>query len=430
MNICVIGTGYVGLVAGACLAEFGNNVICVDKDVNKITNLNSGIIPIYEPNLEEIVKSNILHKRLKFSIDLDMAVKQSDACFIAVGTPSGEDGSCDLQHVLNVVEQIAKSMNGYKIIVNKSTVPVGTAKKVVNIIKKYTNYSFDVVSNPEFLKQGSAVEDFMSPERIIIGVNSNNAIKIMQEIYSCLKDKIIVMDIESAEVTKFAANSFLATKISFMNEIANLCEKVGANVEKVRQGIASDSRIGSKHLYPGLGYGGSCFPKDVKALLNTAKENKCEMKIIKATDEINNKQRIIFTEKILDYYNNDVMGKTFAIWGLAFKPETDDMREAPAVTIINNLLEKGARIKAYDPKAMQTANVIFEDKIDYAKSAYDALESVDALLLLTEWEEFRKPDFEKIKLLLKTPVIFDGRNQYNSDELQEKGFQYFCIGKK
>ena len=304
MNICVIGTGYVGLVAGACLAEFGNNVICVDKDVNKITNLNSGIIPIYEPNLEEIVKSNILHKRLKFSIDLDMAVKQSDACFIAVGTPSGEDGSCDLQHVLNVVEQIAKSMNGYKIIVNKSTVPVGTAKKVVNIIKKYTNYSFDVVSNPEFLKQGSAVEDFMSPERIIIGVNSNNAIKIMQEIYSCLKDKIIVMDIESAEVTKFAANSFLATKISFMNEIANLCEKVGANVEKVRQGIASDSRIGSKHLYPGLGYGGSCFPKDVKALLNTAKENKCEMKIIKATDEINNKQRLIFTEKIIECFNN------------------------------------------------------------------------------------------------------------------------------
>lgn len=433
MNITVIGTGYVGLVAGACLADMGNNVFCIDNNEDKINKLQKGIIPIYEPALEELVKANSTENRLIFSTDLDKAVKASDVCIIAVGTPQNEDGSCDLQYVLAVAEQIAKAMNGYKVIVDKSTVPVGTADKVKEIIKANTTHSFDVVSNPEFLKQGNAVDDFLSPDRVIIGSDSEKATKIMQEIYAPFfrtGNRIIVMDTKSAEMTKYAANSFLATKISFMNEIANLCEKVGADAEMVRIGISTDNRIGNKFLFAGLGFGGSCFPKDVKALIKTGNENGCEMSIVKATDEVNKKQRNLFIEKITKKFGKDLTGLTFAIWGLSFKPKTDDMREAPSITIINELLKKGAKVQAYDPKAVETAKNIFADKINYSASSYEAVKNADALLLLTEWNEFRRPDFEKLKELMKQNIIFDGRNQYNAERLKQLNFEYFQIGKQ
>ena len=432
MQITVIGTGYVGLVAGACLADMGNEVICIDNNLEKINQLKNGIIPIYEPGLEELVKSNVAEKRLIFSSDLSEAVQKSQVCFIAVGTPQGEDGSADLKYVFAVAESIAKSMNGYKVIVDKSTVPVGTAEKVSEIIRENTNYQFDVVSNPEFLKQGNAVDDFLHPDRVIIGSNSDKATQIMQDIYSPFfrtGNRVIVMDVKSAEMTKYAANSFLATKISFMNEIANLCEEVGADAEMVRVGVSTDSRIGNKFLFPGLGYGGSCFPKDVKALIKTGLENNCEMSIISAADKVNKKQRDIFIQKIINKYGKNLAGKTFAVWGLAFKPKTNDMREAPAITIINALLEMGASVNAFDPKAMETAKFYFEEKINYTDSAYEALKDVDCLLLLTEWNEFRRPDYEKIKSLMKSPVIIDGRNQYDAKRLKEKGFEYYQIGK-
>lgn len=432
MNICVIGTGYVGLVAGACLADMGNNVICVDNNEEKISQLKNGIIPIYEPGLDELVKSNVLEARLDFSTDLKTAVEKSLVCFIAVGTPQGEDGSADLQYVFNVAKSIAKSMNDYKVIVDKSTVPVGTAEKVSEIIKENTNYDFDVVSNPEFLKQGNAVNDFLSPDRVVIGSNSDKATQIMQEIYAPFfrtGNRVIVMDVKSAEMTKYAANSFLAVKISYANEIANLCEKVGANAEMVRIGMTTDSRIGNKFLFPGLGYGGSCFPKDVKALIKTGAKNGCDMSIIKSADETNKKQRTLFVDKITKKFGDNLAGKTFAVWGLAFKPKTNDMREAPAITIINNLLKLGAKINAYDPKATEEAKFYFKDTIIYVKSSYEALENADALLLLTEWNEFRRPDFDKMKNLLKTPIIFDGRNQYNKERLQSRGFECIQIGK-
>lgn len=431
MNICVIGTGYVGLVAGACLADMGNNVICVDNNEEKISQLKNGIIPIYEPGLDELVKSNVLEARLDFSTDLKTAVEKSLVCFIAVGTPQGEDGSADLQYVFNVAKSIAKSMNDYKVIVDKSTVPVGTADKVSEIIKENTNYDFDVVSNPEFLKQGNAVNDFLSPDRVVIGSNSDKATQIMQEIYAPFfrtGNRVIVMDVKSAEMTKYAANSFLAVKISYANEIANLCEKVGADAEMVRIGMTTDSRIGNKFLFPGLGYGGSCFPKDVKALIKTGAENGCDMSIIKSADETNKKQRTLFVDKITKKFGDNLAGKTFAVWGLAFKPKTNDMREAPAITIINNLLKLGAKINAYDPKATEEAKFYFKDTITYVKSSYEALENADALLLLTEWNEFRRPDFDKMKNLLKTPIIFDGRNQYNKERLQSRGFECIQIG--
>ena len=434
MKITVIGTGYVGLVAGACLADMGNEVICIDNDLEKLKKLEQGIIPIYEPGLEELVKSNVSENRLKFSSDLDEAVKLSEVCFIAVGTPQDKDGSADLQYVLGVAKQIATAMNGYKVIVDKSTVPIGTAQKVAKVIRENQKepYPFDVVSNPEFLKQGNAVDDFLSPDRVIIGSDSEKATKIMQEIYSPFfrtGNRIIVMDVKSAEMTKYAANSFLATKISFINEIANLCEKVGADSEMVRIGISTDSRIGNKFLFPGLGYGGSCFPKDVKALIKIGEDYDCDMSIIKSADAVNFKQRTNFLKKIFNRYGKNLSGKTFAVWGLAFKPKTDDMREAPAITIINALLDAGAKVKAYDLKAMETARKIFGDKIIYAKSSYDALEGADAMLLLTEWNEFRRPDFDRIKLLLKEPVIFDGRNQYDTNRMSEKNIEYICIGK-
>ena len=432
MKVCVIGTGYVGLVAGTCLAEMGNDVICVDKDEKKLEQLKNGIVPIYEPGLEELIKVNVKENRLTFTNDLKTAVEKSLVCFIAVGTPQGEDGSADLKYVYQVAEDIGKSINGYKVIIDKSTVPVGTAEQVTKIIKAQTIEEFDVVSNPEFLKQGAAVDDFLKPDRVIIGSNSQRATEIMQELYAPFLrtgNPVIIMDVKSAEMTKYAANSFLAVKISYANEIANICEKVGADAEMVRIGMCADKRIGSQFLFPGLGYGGSCFPKDVKALLKTAKDNDCSYQLLQSADDVNKKQRQIFINKILKRFGNDLKGKTFAVWGLAFKPKTNDMREAPAITIINALLEKGAKVQAYDPKAFDSAEFYFKDNIVYAKSSYDALEGADAMLLLTEWNEFRRPDFERIKSLLKTPVIFDGRNQYNGKRLLEAGFEYYCVGR-
>lgn len=431
MKICVIGTGYVGLVVGACLADMGNNVICIDNNTQKLHQLENGIIPIYEPGLEELVKSNVAEKRLKFSSNLDEAVKLSEVCFIAVGTPQKEDGSADLTSVYNVAEEIAGAMNGYKVIVDKSTVPVGTADKITEIIKQRTSHPFDVVSNPEFLKQGNAVDDFLAPDRVIIGSNSSKATAIMQEIYSPYlrtANRIVIMDVKSAEMTKYAANSFLATKISFMNEIASLCEKVGANAEMVRIGMATDQRIGNKFLFPGVGYGGSCFPKDVKALIQTGNEHNCEMMIVQAVDSVNKRQKANFVSKILQRFGDDLSNLSFAMWGLAFKPKTNDMREAPSIYVIEELLKHGATIKAFDPKAMKTAKQIFADKIEYAQNAYEALNGADAMVLLTEWNEFRRPDFDKMACLLNQKIIFDGRNQYEKIKLKSKGFEYYNIG--
>ena len=432
MKICVIGTGYVGLVAGTCLADMGNDVICVDNDLEKLQKLENGIVPIYEPGLEELIKANVLEGRLKFSPDLAASVQESLVCFIAVGTPQSEDGSADLHYVEQVAESIGKAMNGYKVIVDKSTVPVGTAEKVTKIIEKHYSGEFDVVSNPEFLKQGAAVDDFLKPDRVVIGSNSQKATAIMQEVYAPFfrtASRFVIMDVKSAEMTKYASNSFLAVKISYANEIANLCEKVGADAEMVRIGMCADKRIGSQFLFPGLGYGGSCFPKDVKALIKTAKDFGSDSSLLEACDIVNKKQRLLFVDKILKFYNNDIKDKVFAVWGLAFKPKTNDMREAPSITIINSLLSLGAKIKSYDPKAFDLAKTIFKEKIEYSKDAYSALNGSDALLVLTEWNEFKRPDYDKILSLLKTPVIFDGRNIYDSDKLIKKGFKYFCIGK-
>ncbi len=433
MKICVIGTGYVGLVAGTCLADMGNNVICVDNNEEKLKLLEQGIIPIYEPGLEELVKSNTAEKRLEFSSDLAEAVKKSEVCFIAVGTPQREDGSADLSYVFEVAEEIANAMNGYKVIVDKSTVPVGTAEKVTEIIRKNTTYDFDVVSNPEFLKQGNAVDDFLLPDRVVIGSNSARATAIMQEIYSPYlrtANRIVIMDVKSAEMTKYAANSFLATKISFMNEIAALCEKVGANAEMVRIGMATDGRIGNKFLFPGVGYGGSCFPKDVKALIQTGSEHGCEMMIVEAVDKVNKRQKANFVKKITKRFGENLNGKTFALWGLAFKPKTNDMREAPSIYIVEELLKRGAKVVGYDPKAMDTAKTIFGGRIEYAKNSYEALRGADAMLLLTEWNEFRRPDYDKMGILLRQKIIFDGRNQYDRAKLELKGFEYHNIGEK
>lgn len=432
MNIAIVGVGYVGLTTGACLADMGNNVICVDKDEEKINLLKKGKITIYEPTLEELVQNNLNENRLSFNLNLEEALNKSEVCFICVGTPQNQDGSVDLSQVFEVTKEIAQKMKGYKLIVNKSTVPPKTLEKLENLIKENTKEPFDICSNPEFLKQGSAVRDFLYPDRIIIGTNSQKAIKTMKEIYSSFlrtSGKLIVMDSNSAEMTKYCANSFLAMKISFMNEIANLCEKTGADIEKVRMGISLDNRIGNKFLFSGIGYGGSCFPKDTKALIKIGAQNDCEMNILKAVDKTNELQKTFFVDKILKYFNNDLKNKTFAVWGLAFKPKTNDMREAPSIKIINSLLDKGAKIIAYDPKAQETAKKIFKDKITYSKTSYDALLGADGLLLLTEWNEFRLPDFKKIKNALKIPVIFDGRNQYDKESLKEYGLEYFCIGK-
>lgn len=434
MQLCIVGTGYVGLITGACLAEMGNYVICVDNDEEKLKKLKNGITPLYEPGLEEIILSNVSEGRLEFTNDLDYAVKKSLACFIAVGTPSGDDGECDLTFVLSVANSIGKAMsenNEYKVIVDKSTVPVGTHKLVEDEIKKNYKGEFDVVSNPEFLKQGDAVDDFLKPDRVVIGSNSEKAIDIMREIYNPFTrtgNPIIIMDIKSAEMTKYAANAFLATKISFANEMANICEKVGANADLVRIGMSSDKRIGNQFLFHGLGYGGSCFPKDVQALIKTASDFGIDSDLLKATHKVNVNQRKVFVNKILKYYNNDIKNKVFAVWGLSFKPRTNDMRESPAITIIDMLLEYGAKIKAYDPKAMETAKSIFKNKIDYSANSYEALENADALILITEWNEFKRPSFDKIKNTLKEPIIFDGRNQFEKNRMNERGIKYISLG--
>lgn len=434
MQLCIIGTGYVGLITGACLSEMGNYVICVDNDEEKLKKLKNGITPLYEPGLEELILANVSEGRLEFTNDLNYAVKKSIACFISVGTPSGDDGSCDLSFVLSVANDIGKAMsecNEYKIIVDKSTVPVGTHKLVEEEIKKNYKGEFDVVSNPEFLKQGAAVDDFLKPDRVVIGSESEKAIDIMREIYNPFTrtgNPIIIMDIKSAEMTKYAANAFLATKISFANEMANISEKVGANADLVRIGMSSDKRIGNQFLFHGLGYGGSCFPKDVQALIKTASDFGIDSDLLKATHKVNVNQRKVFVNKILKHYNNDIKNKTFAVWGLAFKPRTNDMRESPAITIINMLLDKGAKIKAYDPKAMETAKVIFGDKIIYSSNSYEALENADALILITEWNEFKRPSFDKIKSKLKEPIIFDGRNQYDKKRMTDRGIKYISLG--
>ena len=431
MKVCVIGTGYVGLVVGACLAEMGNDIICVDNNEEKLEKLKNGIIPIYEPGLEHLIISNVKEQRLSFSSDLDKAVKESLICFIAVGTPQGEDGSADLQYVYQVAQGIGKAVNDYKVIVNKSTVPVGTAEKVKEIIKNITTCDFDVVSNPEFLKQGVAVEDFLRPDRVVIGADTEKSKQIMLDLYAPFvrnQHPIITMDTKSAEMVKYASNAFLAVKISYANEIANICEKVGADVNKVRIAMCADARIGSQFLYPGIGYGGSCLPKDVKALTKTAIDNGCDCKLIQSADEINKKQRELFIDRILNRFDGDVSDKTFAVWGLAFKPKTNDMREAPSITIINALLSRGAKIQAYDPKAYDCAQQIFKASVEYCEHAYDALENADAMLLLTEWNEFKNPNFKRMKSLLRQPIIFDGRNQYSKITMQEHKFEYYQMG--
>ena len=441
MNITVIGSGYVGLVSGTCFAEMGNRVTCVDIDPVKIEKLNQGIIPIFEPGLETMVLKNINSKNLFFTTKLHEALQNSEIAFIAVGTPMGADGSADLQYVLAVAKSIGQSMQKKLVVVDKSTVPIGTADKVKATIQKeldirQSDLEFDVVSNPEFLKEGAAIADFMKPDRVVIGIDSDYATEKMKQLYHpyCMsRDRFITMDIRSAEMTKYAANAMLATKISFMNEIANICEKVGADANQVRIGIGSDKRIGYSFIYPGAGYGGSCFPKDVKALTKIAKEHGCEAKLITAVEEVNDAQKLVIAQKIVKRFGEDLTGCTFGVWGLAFKPGTDDMREAPAIYVIKELIKRGAMVKAYDPKAVNEAKEQYlkgVQNIEYVASKYEVLKDADALVLLTEWKEFRSPDFEELKNQLKNPIIFDGRNQYNAFILEAKGFEYYQIGKK
>ncbi len=431
MKIAVVGTGYVGLVAGACLAENGNDVMCVDKDEAKIEMLRAGRMPIYEPGLEELVRRNYAESRLKFSTDLSVAVKASEIVFIAVGTPQGEDGSADLQHVLAVARDIGRALERYTIIVDKSTVPVGTAKKVQATVAAETAVAFSVVSNPEFLKQGAAIDDFMKPDRVVIGCDDAKAGQMMRDLYAPFTRTgapIMVMDTASAELCKYAANAMLATRISFMNEIANVCELVGADVDSVRKAVGSDRRIGPSFLFPGIGYGGSCFPKDVKALLHSAAEAGYDFQILHAVEAVNALQKGLLVRKMQAHFG-EMKGRTIALWGLAFKPRTDDMREAPAIRIVERLLELGAVVKAYDPEAMDTARRIFGDRITYCDRSYDALAGADALAVVTEWNEFREPDFQKMKQLLKSPVVFDGRNIYSTEQMHALGFEYFPIGR-
>ncbi len=442
MNLTVIGTGYVGLVSGTCFAEMGNTVTCIDIDSDKIEKLRNGIIPIYEPGLEPMVKRNVESNTLRFSTQLKEHLENCDVAFIAVGTPMGEDGSADLKYVLKVAEEIGDYMENPLIVVDKSTVPVGTADKVRDAIqgqldKRGVNIGFDVVSNPEFLKEGDAIADFMKPDRVVIGTDNPAAEKKMKALYAPFfrssMDRLISMDIRSAEMTKYVANAMLATKISFMNEVANICELVGADVNKVRIGIGSDSRIGYSFIYPGSGYGGSCFPKDVKALKKTAEENGYKASLIGAVEDVNDKQKLVIANKVINRYGEDLTGKTFALWGLAFKPGTDDMREAPAIYICKELVARGAKIQAYDPKAMDEAQHFYlkgVEGISYVNSKYDVLKGADAMILLTEWKEFRSPDFHEIGKQLSEPVIFDGRNQYNDTTMKEMGFEYHQIGKK
>jgi UDPglucose 6-dehydrogenase len=433
MKIAVVGTGYVGLVLGACLAESGNDVACVDKDMGKLSMLKAGRMPIYEPGLEELVRRNCGHARLSFTNDLRTAVRAADIVFIAVGTPQGEDGSADLHHVLTVAGEIGRSINKYTVVVDKSTVPVGTAQTVRATIAAQTDVPFSVVSNPEFLKQGAAVDDFMKPDRVVIGVDPKDerAATMMRELYGPFTRTgapIMLMDTASAELSKYAANAILATRISFMNEIANVCELMGADVDHVRKAIGADHRIGVSFLFPGVGYGGSCFPKDVKALLKSAVDEGYDFQILRAVEAVNNRQKSRLVERMQLHFGS-LRGRTIALWGLAFKPRTDDMREAPAIAIVDGLLKLGATVRAYDPEAAETARRIFGTRIDLCDKSYDALTGADALAVVTEWNEFREPDFEKMRELLKTPTIFDGRNIYSPEHMRELGFDYFSIGR-
>ena len=436
MKITVIGTGYVGLVTGACLSDVGIEVTCIDIDQKKIEGLKNGVLPIYEPGLEEIVKRNYHKGRLNFSTDLGEAIEGSQAAFIAVGTPPGEDGSADLKYVLAVADQIGKTMTDYLVVITKSTVPVGTAEKVRHAVAdtlelRDVDFGFDVASNPEFLKEGAAIDDFMKPDRIVVGVDSEAAQKVMDRLYRPFTlngHPVIFMDIPSAEMTKYAANAMLATKISFMNDIANLCEKMGADVNKVRKGIGSDPRIGNKFIYPGIGYGGSCFPKDVKALARTGRENGHTMRILEAVEAVNNDQKSVLFNKINAYFGGSLQGKTIAFWGLSFKPNTDDMREAPSVVLANLLLQAGAKVRAYDPVAMEEAKHDLGDTITYCTNDMEAVQGADALALITEWTEFRVPNWEKVGQAMKTKVVFDGRNLYRREIVGEAGFDYYGIG--
>ncbi len=436
MKVVVVGTGYVGLVTGTCFSEVGIDTTCVDIDVEKIENLKKGILPIYEPGLDTMIHRNVEKGRLHFSTDLASVLPDAEVVFIAVGTPPDEDGSADLKYVINVASEIGKNMEDYLLVVTKSTVPVGTAVKVKNAVQKElqargVDIPFDVASNPEFLKEGAAIDDFMKPDRIVVGLESERAEELMSQLYKPFTlngHPVIFMDIPSAEMTKYAANAMLATKISFMNDIANLCEIMGANVNMVRKGIGSDSRIGNKFIYPGIGYGGSCFPKDVKALIKTADENKYSLRVLKAVEEVNDDQKSVLFNKVMKYFNGQLKDKTIAMWGLSFKPETDDMREAPALVLIEKFLQAGAKVKAYDPEAMKEAKRRLGNKIEFVNDQYEALIDADCLLIVTEWTEFRAPNFNVIKKLLKKNVIFDGRNIYDLAVMKAEGFDYFCIG--
>ena len=431
MKIAVVGSGYVGLVAGACLAENGNDVVCVDKDPAKVRLLQRGKIPIYEPGLEELVRRNKSEKRLTFTTALARGVRQAQIIFIAVGTPTGEDGSADLQHVLGVAREIARAMNGYKVVVNKSTVPVGTAVKVRDVIRRETTHPFSVVSNPEFLKQGAAIDDFMKPDRVVIGAEDPRSADLMNELYAPFTRTgapIMMMDCASAELCKYAANAMLATRISFMNEVSNVCEAVGANVDQVRRAVASDRRIGPSFLFPGVGYGGSCFPKDVKAMVRFAEDKHYDFQILRAVEAVNEGQKMRLVTKMEAHFGS-LKGKRIALWGLAFKPRTDDMREAPAVPLIQGLLAAGATVQAYDPEAMKVARALFGSKIHYAETSYAALTGADALAIVTEWNEFREPDYGRMRKLMRSPVVFDGRNIYNPESLRSLGFTYISMGR-
>lgn len=438
MELSVIGTGYVGLVSGTCFAEMGNRVICVDNNQEKLKKLKNKIVPIYEPGLEILFHRNIEKQRLIFTDDLKKAVLESEIIFLCLPTPQDDDGSADLKYVFGVADEIGKILkeantSDFKIIVNKSTVPVGTSYEVTKILQNHGIKNFEVASNPEFLREGFAVEDFMKPDRIVIGARTQKVFEKLHELYEPFVrqgNPIYDMDPESAEVTKYAANSYLAMRITFMNEIANFCEAVGANVDLVRKAMGSDSRIGKRFLFPGIGYGGSCFPKDVKALIKTSQEKGSPIKILKVVDEVNNNQKLILVSKILKHFNNDIKGKTFGVWGLAFKPNTDDMREAPSIVIIKKLVELGAKVKGYDPAAVENAKFYLDDILEYVDEQYKALENADALLILTEWNEFRNPDFDKIKSLLKSKLIFDGRNIFDLNKMIEMGFIYYSIGRK
>jgi UDPglucose 6-dehydrogenase len=431
MKIAVVGTGYVGLVAGACLAESGNDVVCVDKDEAKIRTLRRGRMPFYEPGLEELVRRNRHERRLTFTATLPKAVRDAAIIFIAVGTPQGEDGSADLQHVLAVARDIARAMNGYKAIVTKSTVPVGTSERVREVIRRETTHPFSVVSNPEFLKQGAAVDDFMKPDRVVIGAEDPRAEGLMRELYAPFTRTgapVMVMDCASAELSKYAANAMLAARISFMNEVANVCELVAADVDHVRQAIAADRRIGSSFLFPGVGYGGSCFPKDVQALIHFAAEKNYEFRILQAVESVNAQQKTRLLAKMRAHFGS-LRGKTVAVWGLSFKPRTDDMREAPSLTLIDGLLAAGAKIQAYDPEAIRVAKGLLGSRVTFAPGNYEALRGADCLAIVTEWNEFRRPDFARMRKLMRTPVIFDGRNIYTPHQMQQNGFTYYSIGR-